>query len=177
MFTRNVTTRRDHNARRSAMTLLEVTIATTMMTTMVLAVSLIVRTGYTAWLAEEADAAKVEAAQAVVRHILRKARQAESVMNVSLPSEPAGNLSLLMPSGQKLVWARNAATDEVNFGLGTASDLLGEGISDLRFIAYKADGVTTTVVGDEVQAIKCSASVTTPTGTRTATSWAWLRSW
>lgn len=177
MLSHDVTTRRPQATRRSALTLLELTVATTMMTTIVLAVSMIVRTGYTAWLAEEADAARVEAAQAVVRHVLRKARQAESVLSVSLPGESAGNLSLLMPSGQKLVWARNAATDEVDFGLGAATDLLGEGISDLRFVAYQADGVTTTSVGDEIQAIKCSASVTTPTGTRTASSWAWLRSW
>jgi hypothetical protein len=159
------------------MTLLEVTIATTMMTTVVLSVSILVRTSYTAWLVQEADSANVEAAHAVVRHILRKTRQAESVLTVSLPSEGAGSLSLLTSSGQTLAWSRNSGTDEVLFGIGSATDLLGEGITNLSFTAYKADGVTTTTVAEEVQAIKCSASVTTPTGTQTATAWAWLRAW
>ncbi|MCH8922965.1 MAG: hypothetical protein IIA67_07435 [Planctomycetes bacterium] len=162
---------------RRAMTLLELVIATTMMTTVVLSVSVLVRTGYTAWLAQEADLADVEAAHAVVRHILRKARQAESVVSISLPSEGAGSLSLLTSSGQTVAWARNGGTDEVLYGVGSASDLLGEGITELRFTAYKADGVTTTTDVDEIQAIKCSATVTTPTGTRTATAWAWLRAW
>ena len=123
------------------------------------------------------DSARHEAAHAVVRHILRKARQAESVLSVSLPSEGAGSLSLLTSSGQTLVWSRNSSTDEVLYGVGSATDLLGEGITNLSFTAYKADGATATTVADEIQAIKCSASVTTPTGTRTATAWAWLRAW
>ncbi len=173
---KNKTLRNQPGSRR-AMTLLEVTIATTMMTTLVLSVSMIVRTGYTAWLAQEADAAKIESAHAVLRHILRKARQAEAVLIVSLPSDGAGNLTLLTSSGQTVAWKRNAGTDEVLYGVGSASDLLGEEITDLRFTAYKADGVTTTTVADEIQAIKCSATVTTPTGSRTATAWAWLRAW
>ncbi len=166
--------------RRRGMTLLELILATTLMTTMVVAVAVTLRTGHVAWQAHQDDAAQVIAANATVRHIVRRVRQAQAVTGVSRPNQASGNLSLLMPSGETMVWNHNSAKQEVSFGIGSANAVLGQGITELRFTAYEADGTTQTNTPADVHSIKCQVSVELPRetgGTRTVGCWAWLRSW
>ncbi len=166
--------------RRRALTMLELIMATTLLATMVTAVALLLRTGHTAWRAHEEDAIGLESAHATLRHLARNIRQAKSVTAISAAADNNGTLSLLMPSNQTLVWARNAATNEVLFGVGSANTLLAEGITELSFTGYKGDGVTTTTVVGDIQSVLCRARVVLPrdvSGTKDVRCWAWLRSW
>ena len=151
-----------------------------MLATVATAVSVVVRGAHAAWEAQENDYHRLEAAHAVVLHVVRGIRQATAVTAVTDPSEVAGSLSLLMPTGDTHVWDRDSGTDEVNFGVSAASDLLAEGITALTFTAYEADGVTPTTTVDDVHSIKCQVTVQLTQGGGTARSvscWAWLRSW
>lgn len=166
--------------RRRAVTLLELMIATTLMTAMVGTVGVVLRTGHMAWEAQQGDAAKIMAANATLRHIVRRVRQAQEVTAISNSSEKAGNLSLLMPSGETLAWTLDTPAEEALFGVDSADNLLSRGITELSFTGYEADGTTETTVVDDIHSVKCQVVVELPrdaNGTRTVSCRAWLRAW
>jgi len=166
--------------RRAAMTLLELTIATTLTTTMVTAVALLLRSSHTAWKAHQDDSHAIQSAVATLRHVVRQVRQATSVQSISAASEIAGSLSVLMPSGQTYAWQRNGTTNEVSFGVTTADSLLATGIEEFSLLGYESDGTTTTDVPRDIRAIRCQVRVELPRelgGSRTVNSQVWLRAW
>ncbi|NQT39293.1 MAG: hypothetical protein HQ581_17475 [Planctomycetes bacterium] len=160
--------------------MLELIMATSLMTAMVVAVGVVLRTGHVTWQAQQADTAKIMAANATVRHIARRVRQAQAVTAISNPNAKEGSLSLLMPSGETLVWTLDKQAEETLFGVDSADNLLSRGITELHFIGYEADGVTQTTVEDDIHSVKCRAVFELPretNGTRTVSCWAWLRAW
>jgi len=162
------------------MTLLELMLATAMMATIVTAVSVILRTGYTTWLAQDADTQRMQAVHATLRHLVRNIRQAEAVMTISAAENNSGSLALLMPSGETYAWAHDTATSQVRFGLNSPDHLLAEFITELSLAGYAADGVTQTNVPEEIHLIHCTARTSLPSGTGGAnaiSSWAWIRAW
>jgi hypothetical protein len=162
------------------MTLIELIFASILTTTLVTAIAVVLRGGYSAWQAHSGDYVKIESANATLRHIVRQVRQATSVTAITASNNASGSLSVLLPSGQTDVWTRNNATNEVNFGVTSATNLLSEGITALYFTGYKADGITATTTVAQIRAIKCQVQFTLPRdtgGARTITSWAWLRAW
>ena len=166
--------------RRAGTTLLELILATTLLTGMVVAMAVVLRTGHLAWRANQADAERISSATGTLRHIVRRVRQAEAVVAISNPSDASGSLSVLTPSGQTLVWSHDDSTRQVFFGVGTADSLLGQEISTLSFTGHQADGTTQTTVIDEIQSVKCHLTVELPrktNGTRSVSCWAWLRAW
>lgn len=168
------------SSRRRAMTLLELVLASTMMTVVVTSAAMLLRGVHLAWAVQEADLRRIEAAHATLRHIVRQARQAQSVSAITESEDDTGSLSLLMPSGAVYVWARDDATDEIRFGTGAADQLLAEEISMLCFTGYLADGATMTSEPAKIQAVKCEIGVQLPRevgGQRSVTCWAWLRAW
>ena len=165
---------------RRAITLLEVVMATTLLAGLGTAAAMLLRTGHVAWSAHEEDAAGLEAAHATLRHIVRQVRQAVQVSAISSPNDNAGSLSLLMPSGETYVWSRNAATNEVYFGVSSASDLLAAGITQLSFSGYGVDTVTVPASVTDIQSVVCRVQVQLPHevgSARSITYWAWLRTW
>ncbi|REJ69004.1 MAG: prepilin-type N-terminal cleavage/methylation domain-containing protein [Planctomycetota bacterium] len=165
---------------RRGLTLLEVIIASTILTVVVSSITILMRTGREAWQTSNDDHARLEAAHATVRHIVRRVRQANSVSAISGPTDNSGSLSLLMDSGETYVWDHNSGTNEVSFGVTTASSLLGENVSQLTFTGYEADGTTATTTVTDIQSIFVEAQVQLPrdtNGTKTITSWAWVRTW
>jgi hypothetical protein len=165
---------------RTGHTLLELTLAMTLLTAMVVAVGIVLRTGHAAWSAHHDDAARIAAANTAVRHVARRVRQAQAVTAISAPDDTSGTISLLMPSGETLVWAHDAGAQEVRFGVGSADDLLAEGVTELSFVGYQADAVTQTAVPAEVRSVKCRVGVQLQRetgGDRSVSCWAWLRSW
>lgn len=159
---------------------MELILATTLLTGMVTATAVVLRTGHVAWEANQADAAMISSANATLRHIVRHVRQAQTVRSISKSGDMSGNLSVLMPSGQTMVWSHKKSAREVLFGVGKADSLLGQNISTLSFTGYQADGTTQTTVAADIQSVKCYASVELPRtngGSRTVSCWAWLRAW
>lgn len=160
--------------RRLGMTLLEIVIASTLLTGIVAGVSLVMRTGYTSWSARDGDLKKIEAAQATIRHVVRSVRQAKGIISISGTA-----LSLAMPAGQTRAWSYNAAASTVYFGIPTATNILAEGISGFTLTGYRADGTTVTSSPAQIQLIKVQVQVSLPRdvgGSRTISCLAWVRS-
>lgn len=166
--------------RRRAMTLLELIMATTLMTAMVGTVTVVLRTGHLAWQAQQGDAAAMMSANATLRHIVRRVRQAQAVTSITPSSSVTGKLTVSMPSGETMTWDHNVGKAEVSFKISGPANVLSTGITELSFTGYEADGVTETTTADDVHSVKCQVRVELPRevdGTRTVSCWAWLRSW
>ncbi len=158
--------------------LLELLVAAALMASIVTAATMVLRSTQTTWTMHAADQQNLDAAYATLRHITRGVRQAESVTAISAPSELSGGLTVLQSSGQTVVWDHSGS--QVNYGVNTPTSLLAYGVTELSFVGYKADGLTTTIVPAEVQSILCTVKVTlqrSATPTRTFSSRVWLRAW
>jgi type II secretory pathway pseudopilin PulG len=167
-------------ANRRAFSLLELVISCAMLAVLMVAVGGVLRTSRQAWEAHEADYTRLEALHATVRHIVRKVRQADSVTEVSAASDTSGRLGLKLVDGSTVVWDHDSLTSKVNYGVTTPTSLLADNITTLKFTAYKADGVTATTTANDVQNLLIEASVSLPResgGTKTVSSWTWIRSW
>jgi len=162
------------------MSLLELVIATSLMTMVLATISVVMRTGRAAWEAHEGDFTRLEAAHATVRHIVRLARQAEDVLAVSPSTDSSGSLSIRMPTGEIYFWDHDANTSTVHFGQNVANNLLADNINQLSFAAYEADGVTPASAVDDIQCLRVTVTVLLPRETnapRSVTSWVWVRAW
>jgi type II secretory pathway component PulJ len=167
-------------ADRRALTLLELVLAASMLSVLMLSVGVVLRGGRQAWEAHSGDFVQLNALHATVRHIVRQVRQASSVSEITAASNTAGRMGLNMSDGSVVVWSRDSTTNKVNYGVTTPSSLLAENISSLKFTGYKADGVTTTTTPSDIQLLLIEASTTLSretNATKTVQSWAWLRSW
>jgi type II secretory pathway pseudopilin PulG len=162
------------------MSLLELVIATTLLAVVMTSVSVVLRTGRQAWEAHEASYARVEAAQATLRHIVREVRQADDVVALSAADDNSGSLSLEMRNGDIKVWDHDAGTNSVNYGIGAANSLLAPDITGLRFTGFETNGTTTTTLPEDVQALRVEVTIPLPAGAGGSgvfSSWAWVRSW
>ena len=167
--------------KRRAFSLLELTVTAAILATVSTATMALVRTSYTAWQRHDGDQAQRREAFALQRHISRHIRQSIAVMDVSDSSDDSGTLSLLMSTGDVYVWEHDAGSNEVRFGIGTASSSLANGIEELSFRAFKADGSTETTEVGLVHAIETEVvfNLNLANGLQSYTNscQAWLRSW
>jgi prepilin-type N-terminal cleavage/methylation domain-containing protein len=167
-------------SQRQGFTLLELMVTTAMMAVISTASVVLVRTAYTAWNRHEDDNSQRRAANAVLRHIGRKVRQATAVVDISPSTDLSGNLSLLMPNGELAVWEHNDGTKQVLYGIGTATDVLADEVDSLRFYGYKTTMAQTTEPGlvHCIQAV-VGVNISRPSGTDTELFYgsALLRSW
>ncbi len=158
---------------RRGITLLEMVIASSMLALVLTSISVVMRSGRGAWEAHEADFTRIQAAHATVRHLVRNVRQAKEVVAID-----SGSISLLMQDGDILVWDHDSGSDQVLFGVTSATNLLAPDITGLRFEGFEADGVTPTTV--DVQCLRIEVTFNLPVATnpqRTVSSWAWVRTW
>ena len=141
----------------------------------------VVRTSYTAWNRHEDDHDQRQAGLAVLKHIVRQARQMKAVSAISLASDNSGALSLLDTNENLLVWEHDSGSKEVRYGLTTATNVLATGIEELTFVGFKVDGVTPTTDPGLIHMIECTTKInlTRPAGTEAVTTScrAWLRAW
>jgi prepilin-type N-terminal cleavage/methylation domain-containing protein len=171
---------RSASAIRRGFSLLELVISASMLAVLMVAIGGVLRTSRQAWEAHEGDYQRLDALHATVRHIVRSVRQADGVTEISAAGDTSGRLGLLLVDGSTVVWDHDSITSKVNYGVTTPTNLLAENITTLRFTGYRADGVTATTTTNLVQNIMIEASVTLPReagGTKTISSWAWVRSW
>lgn len=165
---------------RRALTMLELVIASSLLTVLVTSATLLLRTSRQAWTAQEQDHQRLQSAQALLRHVVRHARQAQSVVAASGAGDASGSLSLEMPSGDIYVWNHDNAGKQVDFGVTTANGLLADSIESLEFVGYEADGTTPTNNVADMQVLRVTATVDLPrevNGVKTLESWVWLRAW
>lgn len=164
--------------RARGFSLLELIVTAAMMATLATTVAIVLRSAQSAWAAHDTDHARLQAAHATLRHISRQLRQAEGIISVSAPGDSSGSISALTPDGTTVVWEH--VPGRVNYGVTTATSLLAEGIEELSFTAYRADGATTTMSGPDIHSILCRVKVAQPyqaAGNRTFSARIWLRAW
>ena len=102
-------------------------------------------------------------------------------MAISAANDYSGSLSLLAADGTVLVWEHDDATNEVLYGIGTATDVLATGVENLKFIGMKLDGATQTIEPGLIHTVECTAQVNLirPAGTEAVVTSvrAWIRAW
>jgi len=166
---------------RTGFTLLELVVTTAMLAALSTSSMVIVRTSYTAWNRHEHDHATRQSGLAVLKHIVRQARQSRAVTAISLASDNSGSLTLLDTNGNLLVWEHDTGSKEVRYGVATATNVLATDIEELNFVGYKVDGTTPTTDPGLIHLLKCTTkvNVTRPASTETVTTscQAWLRAW
>lgn len=164
---------------RRGFSLLELMAAATITATLMVSSMVVIRSSYAAWAAHEGDMVKTSAADAVLRHIIRNLRQAASVSSLSDPSDTTGRLELIDADGATHYWEHTGTSDGI-VEYNASGAVLAEGIDSLVFTGYESDGVTTTVVADDVHLVRCAITVTLPRGageSRTVSCCGWIRSW
>ena len=163
---------------RKGMSLLELMVATAIMAAIVTSAAALMRTSQSVWNAYDGDIAKLEAAHAVLRHVVRELRQCWSVSAITAASNSNGSVSAVDGDGNTLVWT--ISSTNVNFGVGSASNMLATGISELRFTGYAGDNVTATTTVANIRSVQCTAVVVLSrdtNATKTIQCRAWLRAW
>lgn len=173
--------KRTNDQTGAGFTLLEMAISLAMLATLSTSSMVLVRTTYSAWNRHEDEHLRQRAAVAVLRHLVRKARQAVAVSAISNASDTSGTVSLLTSSGDLLVWNHDGATNEVRFGTNGATDLLAKNIEEFSLVGIQADGLTPTTDVSLIHSIRCIVKYLSvhPGGTqlKTVSCQAWLRSW
>lgn len=166
---------------RAGFNLLELTVTMTMLAIISTASMSLVRTSYTAWNRHDDDLSQRREALALQRHLSRHIRQATSVMEMSNSSDVSGNISLLMSTGDIYVWDHNATTKQVLFGVGSATSVLAQGIEELSFTGFGADGTSEVTDVGLIHAITPTLeyNLERPAGTvsYTTSCQSWIRSW
>ena len=104
-------------------------------------------------------------------------RQADSVTAISAASDTTGGVSFLTTTGTTRTWSHDGGSKEVLFDNGGGNQLLAKNVESLSFIGFEADGVTQTMVVNDIQAVKCTVQVTLAGAMRTVSCRAWIRTW
>ncbi|HBE72084.1 MAG TPA: hypothetical protein DDW52_28435 [Planctomycetaceae bacterium] len=196
MNTKQRCTSRSARAKRSGLTLLELIIASAMIAVVMTSVSLVLRTARTSWEASDGDYSAMHHAMTVARHFVRQCREGRMVHHIGSAGE---SVTVQTSNGEILRWEYEASSSSVSLvylqptitvPLGTTIPVsamnvvdrvpLAYQISDLSFVGYEADGVTTTSTPEDMQLLEIRLSVPTPSKSDPTTAFSsqvWIRSW
>lgn len=164
-------TRVQRDARRGV-TLLEVMSVATLCATMMTSSFVVLRSSYTAWQAHEADMECGSNAAAVLRHVVRNVRQCLGVSALS-----ASSLTVTRADAASLTWDRSGTDVRFQVDAGGAQPVAGD-IQNLTFEGYEADGTTLAADPADVQLVRVAVTTQQPAGgTRTISTYVWVRSW
>lgn len=158
---------------------MEMVAATAITSSLMVSSMVVVRSSYAAWQAHQGDVDRLVSADAVLRHVVRGIRQAAEVSAITDSTNTTGRLDLVNAAGGTDYW-EHTGTGDGYVVYNAAGAILAEGINQLTFVGYEADGVTETTTPEDVQLIKCTVQVTLPRGAgqiRTVSCQGWLRSW
>lgn len=167
--------------RTTGLSLLELVITMAMTAALTTASITLLRTSQTAWNRHHNDQQRRQNAAAVLRHMVRRVRQATAVTAITAATDASGSLSTMRVDGTTLVWDHDNVGNQVMYGETTATSLLARDVTAMTFVGYKVDGVTQTVDTALIHSVRCTVaySVERPTGpaTEQISCVAWLRSW
>lgn len=137
----------------------------------------VLRSSYAAWQAHEADLDRAANATAVLRHLVQHARQSIGVSAISGPADTSGSLTIVREDGSTFRWDHSATSVTLSVD-SAASQPLANDIQSLSFEGYLADGVTATTDPEDIQAVRTTVTTQLPAGgTRSVSSFTWVRSW
>ena len=168
---------------RSGFSLLEMIIAMTLLSLVMSAVSVVLRTGREAWDAHESDSVRLRTAHASVRHIVRSAREASEILNITTGVTSNARLTIRLTDGDTLTWQHDSRRKTISLTQTSVSStpaIIAENVETLEFVPYRIDGgVFTSNLIDRAQEIEVRVGVLLPRETpvlRQATARVWLRS-
>ncbi len=137
----------------------------------------VMHSSYLAWQSVEADLDRAANATAVLRHLLQQTRQAIGVAAISAPSNTSGSLTVIRDDGSTLAWDHSGTSVTLSVDGGSPQPLADD-IHSLSFEGYLADGTTPTTDPNDVQAFRTTVTTQQPAGgTRSISSFTWVRSW
>lgn len=165
---------------RYGFSLLEMLVSMTVLTVLMTSITVVLRTSRQAWSSHQSDLLATQTAHAVIRHIVRELREADSVVSVTGSTAPAGDLTIRDASGNQLRWQHNTTTKQVLFtdtSVSNTAQVLADNVQFVRFTAYTPNGVNQTLSTEQMQFLKVDVAVPLPStgGIRAIGSWVWLR--
>ena len=95
-------TRASSHSGRSGFSLLEMVIAMTLLSIVMTAAAVVLRTGRDAWAAHENDHVRIRTAHASVRHIVRSVREATEIVTVTTGVTTNSRLTVRLNDGDTL---------------------------------------------------------------------------
>lgn len=163
--------------RRAGVTLLEVMTAVSLSATLMASSFVVLRSSYTAWQAHEEDLDSAATAAAVLRHLRQHARQAVAVTGISSAADTSGHLAIERDDGSTLRWDHSGTQVTLQVDAATPQPL-ADGVVSLTIAGFEADGVTATTEPSDVQTFRATVTASLPDGgTRTVSSYTWVRAW
>ena len=168
---------------RRGISMLELVIAGSMLAGVMTSLSVVMRTARQSWEISESDSGSLHQLQAVVRHVVRSTREAQSVVAVG---SGGASMTLKMRDGSTMQWGwKNAQEGMPNVVTMNSSQLaspvvLARNIRSLQFEGFEADGVTQVGDAADMRLISVTATIQladAATSIRTAHSKVWIRSW
>ncbi|TWT66302.1 hypothetical protein Pla123a_46960 [Posidoniimonas polymericola] len=161
------------------MSLIEVMAAAAITGALMASSVVLLRSSYAVWQAHDADHEQAENAHGVLRHIVRTLRQATAVTSITGPTDDAGELAVVLASGDTIAYTADAPGSVWYWTYpGPVGSPLTRDVDSLVFTGLEADGVTVASDPSLVQLVRVRARFGMPSGgDRTVTCSAWIRSW
>ncbi len=167
---------------RCGLPLTEMVIAMTLLSTVMTAVTVVLRTGRDAWHAHEADHVRTRIAHASVRHIVRAVREASEILSITTGVSQNSRLTVRLPDGDTLTWQHDATGKTISLtqtSISNTPSIIAQNIETLEFIPSRVDGgVFRSNMIDRAQEIEIRVGVVLPRETpvvRRAIGCVWLR--
>ena len=172
--------RRQHG--RCGFSLIEMVIAMTLLSTVMTAVTVVLRTGREAWQTHEADHVRTRIAHASVRHIVRAVREASEIVSITTGVSSNSRLTVRLPDGDTLTWQHDSAGKTISLtqtSISNTPSIIAENIETLEFVPSRVDGgLLSSSMMDRAQEIEIRVGVVLPRETpvvRRAIGRVWLR--
>lgn len=175
-------TRRPSSPSRRGYSLLEMVISMTLLSVVMSASTVALRTGRQAWEAHETDSVRVRTAHACIRHIVRATREASEIVSVTMSAPTGSRLVVRLTDGDTLTWEHDPSRKRILFTQSSVSaspSIIASNIETLEFRPSRIDGGRFRAdMMDRVQQLEISVGVTLPRETpvtRSAVGTVWLR--
>lgn len=174
--------RRPNQKARGGFSLLEMIIAMTLLSVVMSAVSVVLRTAREAWDAHETDSVRLRTAHASVRNIVRATREASEIVNITTGVTANASLTIRLTDGDTLTWQHDSRLKTISLtqtSVSSTPTIIAEGVETLEFVPYRVDGgLFSSSMIDRAQEIEVRVGVVLPHETpviRQAAARVWLR--
>ena len=175
-------TRQSRQHVRSGFSLLEMVISMTLLSIVMSAVTVVLRTSREAWEAHEVDHVRIRTAHASVGHIVRAVQEASEIVTVTTGVPTNTRLTVRLSDGDTLTWQHDASRKQILFtqtSVSSSPAVIAENIETLEFQPFRVDGgLFQPGMIDRAQEIEVSVGVLLPREapvSRRAASRVWLR--
>ncbi|MCD0461725.1 hypothetical protein [Roseiconus lacunae] len=147
---------RNRRGLRNGITLLEMVVAGTMITTIMMGMALVFRSAGQTWEMVDQDYAVERQLSSLVRHFVRESREAGAVVAISRSGR---QITLLMNDGNLRTWRREP-NGEVQFQMNTdaAFQTIATDIAELQFRGLDAAGIELTSDPNSMQLVEITAT-------------------